>query len=325
MSTYSGITQPGWNYEGTYDRIQFSGQRNCDQIPNLIQEGLEIQEASQRTRLDLRIKTAITRKQIAKLLTDFPDLEFSALFDQSKEDQTAEITVCRNMGVRKTNPNITSRLIDQVQRDIHKYRLNFQETTEQAIAQINDQRLTLVSEGFQADEIFRLWNTTFGWTLAQCQDAVTHSSQDAEIYGLRAKDGTLIAITLVSTSGNLSESTEWAVCPKYQGQGLITPLLIYSNAMTIANRPQNEVWAHLRIGRSVTPAVRTGMQICLPENRTGVLVNHVTVGNEEQPEEYNQDITPINGINERALRSFVTGQVDKRLYTPAIINAFTNN
>lgn len=302
MSEYSGKIANGWNPTGTYDRLQFQGEMPPEQIAEFLHdEALPRFNKSGNTRLDLRIKPDSPITQF--VLPPQQDLEISAIRDP-RLAIIKEITLCLNKPVRQVQDK--ERIVKSIDTSIAKGL--------DAKIQMPPEDLFFVNTGFSAAELENLWSNTFGWDIDSCQvliDSIEKSRTADRVYGIRCENGELIAALLLSQQSNgIAETTEWAVDQKRRRKGLITPLLIYSNLMWTNANPNDSVYAHLRVGRSTTPALRAGMRLFYGK-QSNILTNHVTVSADEPRDEWNPKLD-LGLPNPESLRSFVTGQFDPR-------------
>lgn len=322
--TYSGSLVAGWNQEGTYDRVQFSGQVTKYEIPELIQQGLQNLVQSNRSRLDLRLKVNLNRKELAEIQRLYPNLEVTAIFEPEDLDTTREVTICYNNSDRRVSAEGLNSLSERVRYDLNRVQVDFQISAERELENLLQKGLTPVKSGFTGTEIHNLWDNTFGWELEQCKELVANLNGSSKIYGLRDENARLIAAVLTFDDGTSVESTEWAVSPELQGHGLIKGLLIYANAQTLIQNPQTPIYAQARVGRSIAPALSAGMTVYAPTPSLshGILTNHVTVSTSEAPDSYNSNISTFGGLQTSALRSFVNAQVVPERYTDEILNKY---
>ena len=155
-------------------------------------------------------------------------------------------------------------------------------------------------KNFSVAEIYDHWGKMFDWTQKKVT-ALLKNPGESKIYGLRNTDGKLVACMFMSDG----ESTEWSVSPDMQGQGIITPLLLFAHADQIRSNGYNtDIYAHLRYNRSISPSIRSGMKFYTHFGTPNILTNHVSVEND--------------------LTHFVEGNVDTNVFTPEIIEKILN-
>jgi hypothetical protein len=324
-STYSGSLKAGWNTEGTYDRVQFSGNITTPtEIADLIAQGKTMLSDTNRSRLDLRLRINLNRAEVAEIQAKHPEVELSAIFEPSDLNTTREITICYNNSERRVSAEGLSILSQRVRSDLNRVQVEFEQSAELELKKLLQKGLTPVKSGFNAEEIHDLWSDSFGWELDQCRELVENLNGPSRIYGLRDANASLIAAILTFDDGTSVESTEWAVNPNLQGHGLIKGLLIYANAQTKIQNPQTPIYAQARVGRSIAPALYAGMTVFAPnlDLGHGILTNHVTVSTNEKPDVHNQYIRPFGGMQTDALRSFSNAQVIPERYTDEILDKY---
>jgi hypothetical protein len=327
-NTYSGLAVEGLTRSHSYDRMLYTRESQIisqsSEVMELINYCLrEFEQGSQsRLLLRLRVDPAVDLTQISQVLTD-RQIELASYSEPNNE--ALRVTI----GFNKLERAIPLAAVRQI-REIVQHKItqahqlmpdrNFEAYAVQESQRCAELGLSFANNDFSASELYTLWHESFGWSMEQCEQYASSPQSDNErIFGLRDEEGRLISGMLYSHR----ESTEWATLPEYQGQGLVVPLLIYANASLIAAQ-MPEIFAELRFDRSVSAAVKSGMQVHLHPQHQSVLVNQVSIGGD--PDSWNLGRDGLgDGTPGEELRSFVIGTVDPRLITSCVRAAFLEN
>lgn len=313
---YSGIVQEGWNENGSYDRLQYSGEfSSLNEVEDFINDELDSAfEKSNRSRADLRLKVTLNQNEVETLQASFPNLEIAAFFNPDDFQTTTEIIVCKNNAEREIGEDALDEIKKATRNRIEKVsKIDVESNSINALNQILEKGYTIETEDFSAEELFELWSKTFGWEIEQCEHYADGELQNEKVYGLRDENGKMCAGVLISNG----ETTEWAVVPEKQGHGLITPLLIASHVDWTRENIDKVLQVFARYDRSVSPGLRTGLAPYVSGDKY-VLTNHVTVSEDEPSDEWNEDKPDFNGTKGNKLRSFIIGQLDPKIITPKI-------
>lgn len=309
---YSGVVSDGWNLNGTYDRIQYAGKvTSLSEIIDVIEDGIEQFYASERSRLDLRLKYDGDKEILDVLHRKFPKMEIAGIFNPNDFSALDEIIVCLNNEVREVGIEAVmtmqqatyERIKRLLQYDVEQDGINALDTVLK-----NGYKFEL--NDFSALELHTLWADSFGWSFEQCELYAPNNRDGEKVFGLRDRDDILAAALLISHG----ETTEWAVSPDRQGHGLISPLLLFSHIDWKLHHSDEVLQVFARFNRSVSPGLRTGL-VPYTADDNYILTNHVTVSSNEVPDMWNVEKSFIGGMDGTKLRSFVIGQLDPKLIT----------
>ncbi|NDK07910.1 hypothetical protein EOM39_01535 [Candidatus Gracilibacteria bacterium] len=309
-TSYSGKLKEGWNLNGTYDRIQYFDNNliySYQQIVELVNEGIKQQTSlnNNSSRIDIRVNiydTPNNLKQLENLTGLFGNIDTS--IKKFNGGDIAQLIIGKNGKEREVLQKDIKQLQEfvkgkiQINLDLLKKQDGFENYALKQLNYIKNLGYTFEKNNFTIDEVYNLWNSGFGWNKTEIQNLL--SSNIDNLYGLRNTKGELIALVLI-TDG---ESTEWATKKEFQRQGLIEPLLIFSNSniIDIEGSDKCKIYVQARYNRSISPSVKTGMRFITPDNLQFMLTNHVTIDNEYQ--------------------SFAEGVLDNKLYTRKIIDSY---
>ncbi|MFA5916671.1 MAG: hypothetical protein WC850_00370 [Candidatus Gracilibacteria bacterium] len=313
-SNYSGSLIEGWNIDGSYNRIQYSSNDIITKLTDLtilVTEGISLlNENSNKSRLDIRVKINEDNINILKnLKIIFGNLDIS--IKKYNGDNVFHLIIGKN----KKNREVAEQEIESIKSFV-KSKINsnleyidnkdgFENFALLKLEEIINMGYKFEKEKFSIDEVFELWNDSFGWTLSSIESLLNNinNNTNEQLYGLRNQSGELISLVLISDG----ESTEWATKKIFQGQGLIEPLLIYANANFInkTGRDKCNLYVHARYNRSISPSVKSGMTFSIDDDFQYILTNHVEIDGEYQ--------------------SFVEGVLDDSIYTENIIKSYLIN
>ncbi len=315
---YSGKNFPGINPEGSFDRMIYVSDSILS-YPDILGKILEIRsnfDSSQRSRLGMKFMMDGNMEDIFQINSQLP--EYELVYNRDKKG-IWYLTMCLNKTHRAIGEEAIQKVRTTVEKTLHRFQNNF-DFENYALTRRQD----IQSQGFtftrvieNPEHLHGLWEQ-FGWDI-DASRAVAQSNE--QIFGLLNNQRKLIGAVLFSDN----ESTEWAIHQDYRGQGLIHPLLIYSNAAILSQEPDTRIYSELRFSHSVSAAIQSGFQINYnSELKTPFLTNHVAIF-DKQVDSWNTDrnFQNDNTFLPTQLRSFVMGQVNNSLYSPALINAYT--
>jgi len=326
---YSGSTDPGLNAEASYDRMIWDGsqERHSYQsgIEDLLQTCIQRFRASSRSRLVIRtnIDCSLESKRLQAQLQNGESLDM--LEYPNSPDGSRHITI----GVNNQERAVPEYAIQSMQEAVHSKVAKIENEIVQqgfrqhALAELDRSQRMGMRFDTQAsvDELYALWNPTFGWTREQCDDYANREVTDEPIFILRNQNNDAISGVLFSGE----ESTEWATLPEYQGNGYLIPLLIYSNCCLIRDGIQF-AFAETRWNRSFSPAIKSGFELQIQPHTQWLLTNHVTVGDDptvDIPDKWNQNSNMFgNETDGKMLRSFAFTYLNPTRFTPEILDAY---
>lgn len=322
---YSGKRTPGFTENGSYDRCIWDSNGECiestSKAVSLIQSCIQNFRRSASTRLVARMKVSkgVDMQRIHRTIGDVECHEIVAWPDINHEQM--HVTV----GLNTPERAVPAHHVQEIQ---HRVREKIAEATppsfeKHALSVLQDcrERGLYFDEHPTHEDIFELWNHTFGWSKEQCRTYAESHSKDEKLFVLRNASHRAISGVLI-TDG---ESTEWATLPEFQRQGHIVPLLIYANCALLRDKVPS-VFAELRWNRSVSPALKSGFRIDADTVGSWLLTNHVAIGDGSEidpPDPWNANM-PTFGANTDGtmLRSFVVGHVEPKNFSDTIIDAY---
>lgn len=325
--SYSGLAHEGLNENHSYDRMLYNAEsiimENTKEVIDLVKYCFSQFEKSPRSRLLMRFKVN-PDINLDDISSYFVDKSIELTDYQNGVEGVSRVTIGFNKADRAINVRDVRHIQTVVKSKIQKAmngmpNQNFETFALEELQRVQKLGFSFSNANFTADELYSLWHTFFAWTEEQCQKyAGMPPNKNEQIFGIRDKDNTLLSVMLYSHR----ESTEWATLPEHQQHGLIVPLLIYANSHLVEqNIP--EIFAELRFDRSVSPAVKSGMEIQVDPKRQSTLLNHVSIGG--APDNWNQGRSTLNdGTSGTELRSFVIGRVNPDIITPRVREAYVS-
>ncbi len=302
---YSGSLQTGWNLDGSYHRIQYVSDKiltNSEITEIIIAGELALKKSENKSRLDIRCIVPINF-DFNTLQSQFQNIDIAP----KRYNGNPELHL--TIGLNKEARNIPSTEILQLQKNVSlKIQDNLESVSDfenfslQELEKIQKQKIEFENKNFSAEELEKLWGYNFGWNRDEIESFLEQTPPNNYIYGLRDNENNLIASLLISDG----EATEWSVIEKEQGKGLIVPLLLHAYAHQIKTKGQNvEIYAQLRHNRSISPAIKSGMNIMNENGTQFILSNHVQV--------------------EDQWTSFVEASLNTKIFSPKIIQSYLQN
>lgn len=195
---------------------------------------------------------------------------------------------------------------------------NFEDFALEQLEATRTQGHILCQDGFTAEELHNLWGEAHGTSLESCRSFLSKDS-NVHVFGRRNSEGDLLALSLIDASdGAIAETTEWAVPIEQRARGLITPVLIAAHAF--ASTLNSPTYAHLRVGRSTSPAIRSGMTVdsALDGDPRDIWLvsNHTEIALQEPADNWKAP------GDESRLRTYVLGSVNKAVFSRKIVDAY---
>ncbi len=323
---YSGHCEPGLTTEATYDRMLYYDHGQLYDLDGVIERFRDIHhtfETSERSRLVMRLllDPAVTSSQLGELYRLSGDLELDMYPDQGTRFNY--LTISLNRADRSLPGDIYQNIISQVQHRIHRVnseRGGFQSRSLQVLQRAREEELS-ITLSVDPEEISSIWEP-FGWSREAVAAVLAPGSNDV-IMGIRDPGGQLLGASFYSDQSHgevrHGESTEWTVSPENRRHGIIQPLLLVFHAHLLQQGIQN-IWADLRtpdpvraLPNSISPALRSGMDIFRTADHRYLSSNHVAIEGEAQS--YNANSMESFGDTPAGdLRSFVRGWVNSSLF-----------
>jgi hypothetical protein len=322
---YSGKRRPGFTENGSYDRLIFDNEHECleqtDDVMDVALACIRRFRRSERSRLVARLRTScsIDIHEIRDLLTNEMDCETTVLPDI--DGINLHVTIGANNVERAVDRSSIYIMQRHIREKISGLSIESFDDHALAVLEKNKSQEMIFDEKPNADDIFSLWQHSFGWTYEQCQNYAESRDESDRLFVLRNAERRAISGVLVADG----ESTEWSTLPEYQKKGFIVPLLIFANCVLLRDKVSS-IFAELRWNRSIGPAIQSGFSIDTDGDGYWLLTNHVTIGDSpkmDPPDPWNVD-KPMFGedINGKQLRSFTVAHLDPSKFTDKIMDAY---
>lgn len=274
---YFWLVQEWWNENSTYRWLQYISNDyiTLEKFYGIIEKWLSDIVNTNNTRLDIR----------SFILNDFDISYMKNKYKNSdiaikKVDWKLYIIFWINIGDRK----LSEEKMDELRKNIRTKIINiasktrdwwwFEQYSIDILKEAKDKWFSFERKYFWVDEVFTLWWDNFGWAKEDISSFMKQNEWKDRVFWLRDEEWVLISLLMIA---NDFETSEWSVLKEYQGHWVIEPLIIASNWLLVAKWEWENIYAHMRCNRSLSPWLKWWLRINAENWTENILTNFVEV------------------------------------------------